>query len=226
VEQSVARQTHNLEVAGSSPAPAITVRVQHHPARPYLLPPLLARLDAEAEVVTDPDPDARLPSPWRTYRACLAPSTASHLLVLQDDAILCRHLVASAALIARDDPVLLFVGGAPVRLAHALRKARSHLVPVTLRSSEWMPLVAVLWPTPLATAFRAWADRHTVPRSDDAVAGQWVKATGQPLWATAPSLVEHDDRQPSLVRRHGRSPWRRAHAWIGPDADPLALDWA
>ena len=99
-------------------------------------------------------------------------------------------------------------------------------MPVGLRSSEWMPLVAVLWPTSLAHSLSEWADgRRNLPRSDDAVAGLWARHTSQPLWATVPSLVEHDQHQPSLVRRRGVSQWRRAGEWIGPEADPLDLDW-
>lgn len=236
MEQSVARRVHIPEVAGSSPAPAIHVRVQHHPSRAHLLPGLLERLDQHAEIVSDPNPEDRLPSPWRTYRECLfqPPGDATHLLVLQDDAIPCRNLVAACAEIAREDPVCLFLGGAPVRTARDARRALEkgeRFVPV--HPVEWVPLVAVLWPVEVAEGFLDWTAENRLPgdpnpRSDDAVAGRWARRTKTPIWATVPSLVQHPDMEPSLIgkkARGGRSAWRVAFSWIGEEADPLHIAW-
>lgn len=230
---------HQSEALARSAAqsPQIHVRVQHHPKRAYLLPRLLDRLDQHAEIVTDPEPDDRLPSPWRTYRACLElpPAGTTHLLVLQDDAIPCRNLVAACAQIARPWPVCLFLGGAPVRTA---REAARALLRggryVDVHRGEWVPVIAVLWPVEVAARFLEWADRPDVklpgnphPRSDDAVVGKWARTQKERVVATVPSLVQHPDDEPSLIGRRaraGRSAWRVAFSWIG-EEDPLALDW-
>ncbi len=235
MEQSVARSAHNREVAGSSPAAAIHVRIQHHPARASLIPPLVAALGVDAEVVSDPDPEDRFPSPWRTYRECLAgpPPDVSHLLVLQDDATPCRNLVAACGLIAREVPVCLFLGGAPVRTAmeasRALRRGQ-RFVPVY--AADWVPVVAILWPVEAASRFLQWCSENRLPgdprpRSDDAVVGRWARTEREEVIATVPSLVQHSDVELSLIGRRaraGRSPWRVAHLWIG-DEDPLDIRW-
>lgn len=212
------------------------MRVQHHPARAYLLPSLIERLDVEPEIVGDPNPEDRFPSPWRTYRECLyaPPSSATHLLVLQDDVIPCRNLVAACALLARPDPVCLFLGGAPVRTAVLAKKALARgerFVPV--HRAEWVPVVAVLWPVEAAQACLDWTSVNRLPgdpnpRSDDAVVGSWARREKVAIWATVPSLVQHADVEPSLIGRRaraGRSLWRVAFSWIGEEQDPLQIDW-
>jgi len=213
------------------------VRVQHHPSRAHLLPALFDRLDQHAEVVTDPNPEDRFPSPWRTYRECLTDpgGATSHLLVLQDDAVPCRNLVAACHLLARPEPVVLFLGGAPVRMAMEARRAGvrgQRLVPWALRAADWLPVVAVLWPVEVAGSFIEWCGSNRLPgdpnpRSDDAVAGRWARKTRQQVWVTVPSLVQHADVEPSLIGRKargGRSAWRVAFDWIG-EGDPLQIDW-
>lgn len=217
-----------------SGAGRISVRIQHHPGRAYLLPPLLEQLPG-AEVVTDPDPDSAFPSPWRTYRECLArpaPAGTSHLLVLQDDVLLCRRFLEVAAELARPEPVALFLGGAPaVSAGRASRAPRGSLV--ALVPAEFVPVVALLWPVEVAESFLAWCGEHRLPgdpapRSDDAVVGRWARRTGQVVYAATPSLVEHPDVEPSLIRKKvgaGRIKWRVAHDWIGPEADPFVYAW-
>jgi hypothetical protein len=215
----------------------IHTRIQHHPSRAYLLPELLERLDAEAEVVTDPEPDAQMPSPWRTYRACLElpPAGATHLLVLQDDVLPCRNLVAACEQIAAPWPVCLFLGGAPVRTAReAARTLRRGGRYVDVHRGEWVPVIAVLWPVEAAARLLEWCDRddvklpgHPNPRSDDAVVGKWAKLNRERVTATVPSLVQHPDIEPSLIgkrARAGRTAWRVAAHWIG-EEDPLDMQW-
>jgi hypothetical protein len=240
VEQLVARQAHNLEVTGSSPVPAsVLTRIQHHPARAALLSPLVERLgpDVPLEVVEDPDPDGRPSNPWRCYRECLISPSGSditHLLVIQDDAVPCRNLVAACERIRVPGPVCLFLAGAPVRLAREASRALSQgrsLIPLYLSAADWLPVVAVLWPVEVAESLLEWAGSNRLPgdpnpRSDDAVCGRWARQTGAEVFATVPSLVEHEDLVPSLIgkkARQGRSKWRTAGSWIGADGDALEI---
>lgn len=210
--------------------------MQHHPERAHLLPPLLERLDRPAEVVSDPNPEDRLRSPWRTYRECLyaPPPSVTHLLILQDDVIPCRNLVAACEMIARPDPVCVFLGGAPVRTAMLAKRALERgqrFVPV--HRAEWVPVVAVLWPVESAQACLDWTGSNRLPgdpnpRSDDAVVGSWARRERVPIWATVPSLVQHADLEPSLIGRKargGRAKWRVAFSWIGEEQDPTEIEW-
>lgn len=101
---------------------------------------------------------------------------------------------------------------------------------------DFMPVVAVLWPRTKVEEFLEWSKDAKLPglpnpRSDDAVAGSWMKFTRQTVLATVPSLVEHPDDTVSVKWSAGSSvpsgtgnKRRRAAAYIG-DSDPLALDW-
>jgi hypothetical protein len=233
VEQLVARSAHNREVAGSSPAAAIVVRVQHHPAREALLPALLAELPG-AEVVVDPKPD-RERNPWRTYRACLersVPDRTSHLLIVQDDVRLCRNFLPAVEMLAGAEPLALFLGGAPQHSARlALAKPRYSVVP--LHFASFVPVVALLWPRAHVESVLRWLETAKLPggagaKSDDAIIGRWSRKTRTQVYATTPSLVEHPDESASLIGKKagaGRIVWRVAHHWIGPEADPLEQEW-
>lgn len=97
-----------------------------------------------------------------------------------------------------------------------------------------MPAVAILWPVALIGPMLGWVDENPgkcgrqPPRADDAVLGAWKRHTQTPVMATVPSLVEHPDREPSLIGRKaaaGRNRGRVAGIYIG-DADPLEIDWS
>ncbi len=185
----------------------LAVLVQHHPARAHLLDALLPALGA-CEVVTDPQPNER-PSAIRTYLACLAafPAWASHLLVIQDDAVPCADFPACAedAVAVRPDVLLaFFLAGAPIRSARLAMQAHRRGESWTdLHRSDWVPTVALCWPRDLAERFRAFvAERPQVVRvGDDSVVGEWRRAENLTVAVAVPSLVEHPDREPSLIGR-------------------------
>ena len=210
---------------------SVAARVQYHPARAALLPRLLESLaPLPTEVITDPDPDGRR-NPWRCYQACLAdPPDCTHLLILQDDVVVCRNFPAAVERIADanpDIPVSLFLGG---RQFQTVRDARNSRGPyVLLRPHDPLPVVATLWPRQLAVDFLTWAQANPMatgrrdPRSDDAVAGVWKSRTRTSVLCTVPSLVEHPDIEPSLIR--AKAGGRTAARFIG-DRDPLDVDWS
>ena len=191
----------------------VSVVVQHHPARASLLEGL-GELGAH-DVVTDPEPDARYGSCLRTYLECLrtTPASASHRLVVQDDAIPCRgfRALAEAALSERpDELVAFFVPGRTLLrdlFKHELRRGgRWAMLPPSL---NWTPLVALAWPAHLAAEFvphgevciAARAARGMGTFADDPYVGSWRKQLGHQVWATVPCLVEHPDVVQSLYRR-------------------------
>jgi hypothetical protein len=215
----------------------LAVAIQHHPARADLLAPLLTALDCSAVIVSDPDPEGER-SAWRTYRAALeaAPASATHLLVVQDDASPCRHAVAAARQIIEIKPealLTLFVGGRPQGAARKLLAACERDEPLAnIGAHPWVPAVAVVWPTSAIEAALAFVDAQRWPvkfNADDEIIGRIAKKLGLEVWATVPSLVQHEDLVPSVTggrrARGGHDPGRLAACFI-PDLDALSIDWA
>ncbi len=221
----------------SAPRGRFVVRVQHHAARADLLPPLLESLaPLPTEVVTDDAPQEK--SPWRNYRRCLElplPPETTHLLIIQDDATVCRNFAAALPLVARDCPVVLWLGGQPKRAAHAATMATGagrHWI--DLYRGAWLPAVAVLWPAAVVLEPGAWVDEYPryagrqPHRADDGVLGSWAGHVRQRVRIAVPSLVEHPDETPSLIGRKamgGRNRGRVAAFHVG-GGDPLEIDWA
>lgn len=210
----------------------IQTLVQHHPSRAHLLPALLERLPSGAVVVTDPEPDG-IPNPWRCYRACLQAiqDEATHVLIVQDDAL--PHpdfpLVVTRCVEARPDRIVCFFV-----TSHAVQGARRMLQSqspwVEMLPTEYLPVVATSWPVEQARAFYAWTEKMIVPtkRSDDGIAGRWIRHHSVRPIATVPCLVQHPDMEPSLIGKRamaGKNPIRVAI--IDPaDRDILSIDWS
>lgn len=180
-------------------------RIQAHPARSHLWGPLQDAIGLPTEVsVHSSDP----PSPWAGYKQCLSEiPDCSHLVVVQDDAQVCRNFGATVTKIAErhpSTPVVLFLAKNPVRTARDAAKAIKHgqrYVTVFIR--EFLPMVGVLWPREKALEFMEWAETGKLPgghgaRSDDAVAGRWMIQTRQRVLATVPSIVQHPGMEPSV----------------------------
>lgn len=161
--------------------------------------------------------------------------TYEHLLVIQDDAVVCANFAAAVEQVAASNPehpVCLFLARLPrdvsVRATQALKKNQRY---VTWVPRSFVPVVAVLWPRAKAEAFKAWADTSPrtsgryQPRSDDAMLGLWGALTKQEFRATVPSLVEHPDLEPSLIGR--RPAWGKDKGRVAVHfcEDGLQYDW-
>lgn len=191
---------------GGDPHLNLAVRVQHHPSRAHLLPALLERLPfADVQVVADPG--GSRPSSWRTHRACLEalPDAATHLLVVQDDALPCRQFAGRALATLAQQPgriVCFFVPG----FGHLSRRfhlaARQGFKVVDLPVTGFVPVVAVAYPAEVARAIPVYVDARRIPtnRADDAVIATYARAHRTPVAATVPCLVEHLDGEPSVMR--------------------------
>jgi hypothetical protein len=207
----------------------VAVRVQHHPSRAEVLPRLLDRLaDLPVEVI---EHESEPPNPLHGYLRCLSelPEGCSHLLVIQDDAIVCQRFSETLPLLLRDVPVCLFLGHANKRTrrrAWEAMKVGGHWVELA-HSDLILPTVAVLWPVVKITQFLDWwaeqRPRRVPDKADDGVLGRWMAKRSQKVLATLPSLVEHPDDVYSFVKLVVPG-FRHAIHYIG-DSDPLAIDW-
>lgn len=194
------------------------------------------------EVVYDPDPDSPVKQAWRTYRRALelTPAWATHRVVVQDDALLCKHFaeVLPRVVAARpDNLVVLFVPGTPPTWVNPLLHACSRDEPFALMpSTSWVPAIAVVWPARLVHAGLDFVDKQRWPQrflevtgADDEIIGRMRRGLNEEVWATVPSLVEHPDVHPSLMGRRearaGRDPGRVAACFMCDDCDARTIDW-
>ena len=216
--------------------PALSVRIQAHPSREELLPALLESLAPLPTTISYHASDP--PNPWAGYKQALTDlPECSHLLVLQDDVLLCRNFPPAVEQIAEakpNEPVCLFLGGLPRGTSSdALRalKRGSHYVRLRLR--DFCPVVGVLWPRHKAEELMAWTvtdpyiPGYPNAKSDDAVIGKWMMVTRQLIWATCPSLVQHPDNVPSIIGR--RAAWGKDKGRVALqfcEGDPLDINWS
>lgn len=215
----------------------LSVVIQHHPARKNLLEPLLQSMGdlvKNAQIVEDSNWDSPKWDSWHTYRACLeaAPSTASHVLVLQDDVELCRDFAdgVRAVIAARPERIIcLYVGGGIIG-APLLRAGERCSHWTVLPQHLWLPAVATIYPRFILEELLTWTltDKYALrARVDDAVLGRFLRTSGHRAWATVPCLVQHPDKVPSLIRRTaagGRDRNRVAACYIGTHS-PLDIEW-
>lgn len=207
--------------------PTVSTAIMAHPKRARHVEWLRAHLDADPPVVWD-----RYNDRWETGRRSLLAydPDCSHHLVVQDDAVPCRDLVAglSVALanVPWDAPVSLYMGKPRPkrqtvdRLVHGARNA----------GRAWAlhqgPLwgVGIVLPTSIIDQLVAWCDTQTSANYDSRVAEWFRRVHPIPCWYTMPSLVDHRGAEPSLVP--GRTSTSRYAAWfIGQDASALTVDW-
>lgn len=208
----------------------ISYAIQHHPSRADLL---WRTAHIDPEVVSDPFPDSVDKNPWRTYRTAieLTPEWATHRVIIQDDAELCNDFrwAVEQAVRARPDHILcLFVPTTLRQGARRLLEACSNDEGwCALDPREWVPVVALCWPTALIPEFLQWCDRkmYTISRhrADDAVVGEFAREKNHAVYATVPSLVEHPDDQTSTINMRTQVP-RRAVCFAGERAH--LIDWS
>lgn len=180
------------------------------------------------DVVLDPDPDAER-NPWRCAREAWrrTPPGFTHRLVLQEDVIPCPRFLhhARRALAAKPDRIVTFYLG-----TNAIVTWRQMLIAdargahwVEGFPNSWVPALALSIPTRFVESLVSFDD-GTRPVADDDVYGRWTREHRLPWYATIPSLVDHDDEAPSLMRDPYTRGQRIAACPIG-TTDPSRIDW-
>jgi hypothetical protein len=203
----------------------VAVRIQHHPSRADLLPALLERLLGFDDVQVITDPGGPKPSSWRTHRLCLEslPDAATHLLLIQDDAIPCADFADKALAAIEQHPTRIIVFFVP-GFGHLTRRIeiarRKSLAFVDLPGGSFVPVVCIAYPAEIACAIPAFADARRMPvsRADDAVVGTYARAHRLFPLATVPSLVDHDDTVPSAMGMRTRPGQKHRVAALFADA--------
>lgn len=205
--------------------PTVSVAVMAHPRRAHFLPELQARLDRPARLVFDRRNDR-----WDTgRRAMLAyDKSATHHLVVQDDAVIPRDLVAgieqALAHVPESSPLCLYCGR-----VRPYREVIEALVADAGPGTSWLTMAQLHWgvgivmPTKWISDMIAWCDERTEIANYDRRISRWCQSRGLTVYYPWPSLVDHRD-SPSLVPGRG-SAGRRAHRFVGADISALRQRW-
>lgn len=213
----------------------VVARIQGHPSRADLHPALVASL-APLEVTVSLHVSAP-PNPWLGYRQALTElPDCTHVLVIQDDSVVCANFAPALEQIAAanpDVPVCLFLAYLPRPTATAATKAlRLNQRYADVNFRDFVPVIAILWPKHKAEEMMAWTESNPklpgnpAPRSDDSVIGFWMRRTKQRIRVTVPSLVQHPDQVVSLIGRRAAWGKDRGRVALYLAEDGLAYDWS
>lgn len=207
-------------------APNVSVAIMAHPKRAAYVDELCRDLDRQPIVVWDEHQDR-----WDTGRRAVAAYAkgATHHLVLQDDAVVSRDLVASVEQIVSavsDNPVCLFWSHGANRAhqrTNALADSVSPPAWVVFEGPWWG--VAVVFPTKLIAKMLQLADRPRESRAyDKRLSGALVRM-GIDTFYLLPSLVDHRLDGPSMISGREQE-GRCARYFIGREASGLDIDYA
>lgn len=198
--------------------------IQHVPPRAHLLPRLFSALGPDWLYLTAIIGDPELRNPWTTYRECLRIGSAesvgaSHLLVIQDDALPVERFHERLAPLVAERPgelLCLYVPALPAYMGREMHRAHlAGLAFTTIPGGMFTPLVAAVWPVWLAEDCLAWSDKtpsSTSRRCDDAQVARFLRTKRLRPTAVVPSLVEHDEQTPSTI---GLGRYKRSAAILG-----------
>lgn len=206
-------------------APSLSAAIMAHQKRADMVEELVGWLDRPVPVVWDERNDRH--DTGARALAAYDPA-ASHHLVLQDDVVPCRDLIAGAeralASTPGDCPVSLYVGR--VRpFSHAVEFATEQAGEsaswITMDGIYWGP--AVILPTAVIDDLLGWFRRATVTNYD-ARMSRWFEQRRLACWYSWPSLVDH---RGDVSLAHPRTKaGRRTHWFAGAEVSALDLDWS
>lgn len=203
----------------------VSVSIMAHPDREAFIPELHERLGVKAPVVWDEKQDR-----WDTgMRAMLEyDPDATHHLVIQDDALPCRDLIAglerAAPYIPPTSPMVLYIG--------KVRPFRETIQRMVDQAGDvhvsWMVMSAVNWgpgilvPVDTLPEMIEYCDLWRRDVNYDRRISRFFEKDKRDCFYPWPSLVEHR-KSPSLIANRGGV--RQAHSFIGLEASALDVDW-
>lgn len=213
----------------------LSAAIMAHPARQAQVDYLHQHLDREVPVVWD-----QIQNRWDTgKRAMLAfDPDCTHHVVIQDDVLVCRDLLAGIEMALACVPEDVAVCGYLGRLrphanrTHSLAAAckREKASWCTMHTLNWGPLIVV--PTAVIPEMIAYSDPlDFIPNYDRRLSRYFDLGIRRRVWYSWPSLVDHADG-PSLVPGRGGTDrakavhTRVAHLFLGEDVSALDVDWS
>lgn len=208
--------------------PKLSVAIMAHPSRTDNVDRILADLDTEATVVWDEGRGL-----WDTARrAWLAHGVdATHHLVLQDDVVVCRDLVAGLTAAIEQVPTAP-ISAFMMRYRLKLTRRTAYQATDAAWFLDWWSLSgqAICLPVVDIAPMVKFADRKQ-RENDDIRIRAFYRSRKTQIWNTVPSLVEHldlADGNPTLLPGNDRESRgrRKAVEFIGQDRSALDIDWS
>ena len=152
----------------------------------------------------------------------------THLLILQDDILPCRDLIETAQKIIEVLPneiVTLFTNHPNAQLA---RRGQVNY----LKLRKWLMAQAYIVPVEVAADFVQWCEKNVDPKIyfDDNRWAMYCWYHHRYVWATVPSLVDHQGWNETMLRNYQPDyqfePRIRMAQWfIGFENSGLSIDW-
>lgn len=204
----------------------LSVKIMAHEKRAEFIPELVERLGLEAEDVVWDNDNIRWHTGRRAWQAI--DQSADYGMVVQDDALVCRDLIAGLEVALDHLPergvVSPYIGTrrpAANAVERAVREARDQDVSwVKMPSLNWG--VAIVLPTGVINSMIRWCNLQRYPQYDRRIGRYAIDVERLNTWCPWPSLVDHRDGE-SLVG-HGQG--RKAHNFVGEDVSALDMEWS
>ena len=204
---------------------SVSVSIMAHPSRKKYIGYLFAKLGRVVPVAWD-----RGLGRWDTGRRAweLHDPEASHHLVLQDDVLLSRDLLAALPVVVAGaplQPISLFAcNKRPWNpLIDKCRQEAEKVRWLILQRLNWGP--AILLPQEDIAPMLAWVEGNCHMPNYDVRIAYWYLTWGRPIWYTMPSLVDHRTEGHSLVWPLPNQNGRQARWFIGKEACGTDLNW-
>ena len=204
----------------------LSVAIMAHRDREAMVDDLLSRLDRDVPVVWDTIND-RHDTGARAMGAF--DPQATHHLVLQDDVLPCRDLIAGVERamesVPKGCPASFYTGAVrpfKTEVDRAVNRARQRSISwVSMQGIYWGP--AVVLPTAdIPTMLRWYQTAGSKVTNYDRRMSAWYSLRQTDVWYSRPSLVDHRGVL-SLAGHPGGN--RHAHGFIGEDASALDITW-
>jgi hypothetical protein len=206
-------------------SPKLSVAIAGHPKRKHLVDRL--RDDylwgCPVQVAWD-EKDEIWDTHERAWNLCRDDDPhATHCLVLQDDALPCKNIVAGLEMALRhlpgDVPVSLYLGNAlnHPKIVRSARTADEQKASWIVSTGFWWG-VAVLLPKTFVDPMLEFCSPRREPAYDRRLS-IWTEYNNYPVFYTWPSFVDHVD-EVSLAHPQ-RKPGRKAYKYAGQEYDAL-----
>lgn len=213
----------------------LSIAVTHAPTpeRKAMLSDLMETLDPGSDAFREHVVSMRVVSDdemagvWSTTKRALLwalDQPADHLLLLPDDSVACRDFIASCARACKmltSSPIVFYTGHGYTKQAE-----KRGITWTRLERCE-IGCLALLISIDLVAEFLVWDEKHFAPnyRHSDVRIESWAYLTGNYIYATEPSLVQHTGANQSLMGHNGHASHTARH-FIGRDASADSIDFS
>lgn len=203
----------------------LSVKIMAHPKRAEYIPDLVQRLGLESSDVVWDRKNVRWDTGRRAWQA--VDQSADWGMVVQDDALVCRDLIAGLELALDQLPEVGVVSPYIGTRRPAANQVEQAVKEATAADVSWVKMpslnwgVAIILPTRIINGLIRWCDQQKYPQYDRRIGRYAIDVERLNTWCPWPSLVDHRD-EASLVG-HGQG--RKAHRFLGQEASALDLTW-